>query len=448
MDSSPTWSSAWSRRWAARQPNLCDLLQVRSEARDTLLELLRRTLNGQQFPDLRAEFILSHRQSATILEGTSEAVILFDLTQSMVLKRLFRLVSTDQPYDEAARVLAAAAGLAVANDSPGLCSELLDITVPERGEYLHEEKVLFEHYRVLRRVLQNLLTEWESSLIDGFIFAHEVSHFAFSREDPLMTRLRFGARSAFEYALDQVCYERRPDFEEIAQHGGDLPKEEESLALLRRDLVNRRAHYEATREHLIEEITCDGYALTMLADSHIRAWRPETRNVNAILEGFSRFAQTFFMIATLSDLHQAMMNRAKLSAAAGIDSEKPGNIADMHFRKMALMYLIAELTMTCIPRSEWSSKLFGEMLAQVTQALGAQKRAVDAVVVIPITRVIRARIVEIERGFAIAPPQVTQKPWLGRLDVLLGDHLPAISLHDDGARELIGIRQNSSSVPA
>jgi hypothetical protein len=434
------WSTPWSRRRAAEESDLCDPAQIRGDARAVLLELLGRTLNGPKPDQLRVELIASKRQSARLLSRKDEAAILFDLSQSIVLKRLFHEVYTDQPYDEAARILCAAAGLAVADESPALCSALLSITVPEQSEYLHGHADLLEHYLALKEFLPNLLGTWQSSLIDGYLFAHEVSHHLFQGPSKLMGRLQSGARSAFEFALNQVCYERHPEFEAIAQHGGALPKDPEALERLRCDLATRREHYEANRNHLVEEITCDAYALTMLMASHVQAWRPDTDDQNAILNGFMRLAQTFFLIVALSDLHQAMIQRAKLSLATGIESEKPGDIADMHFRKMALMYVIAEHAMVCIPSSQWSKEMLEHLLAQiVNNIIGVQKQAIDALVVIPTTRVVRATILAFERDIRTAQfPARGEQPWLGRLGVLFGERWPTVTFSDGVLQDLLG----------
>ncbi len=434
------WSTGWSQRTAARYSDLCAPEQIRPEPRNALLSLLSRTLAGPKPDRLRAELIATKQQSASVVTKRDEGVILFDVTQSMVLKRLFQLVASDQPYDAAAKVLGAAAGLAVADQHPALCSALLSLRVPEQSEYVHDEAALRQHYEVLKLVLETLLTDWQSSIIDGFIFAHEISHFMFHEPDKLMLRVQAGARSAFEFALNEVCYERRPDFETIAQHYGAIHIEPAELQRIWVDLANRRMHYEENREHLIEEITCDAYALTLLMSSHARAWRPLEGGSNEKLSGFSRFAQTFFLVACLSDLHQAMIKRALLSATTGIESEKPGHIADMHFRKTALFYTIAERAMTCVPAADRNDQTFPEMLYQVKQVIGLQKQALDALVVIPITRVIKAALVAFEQDRAQQQPVELGECWQGRLGELFGESLPAATFHSAAFHSMLGGR--------
>ncbi|PCK77671.1 hypothetical protein [Rhizobium sophoriradicis] len=438
MVESLSWSTGWSQRTAARYSDLCAPEQIRKEPREALLSLLSRTLAGPKPDQLRAELIATKQQSASVITKRDEGVILFDVAQSMVLKRLFHLVASDQPYDAAAKVLSAAAGLAVADQHPALCSALLSLSVPEQAEYVHDEAALRQHYSVLKPVLEVLLTDWQSSIIDGFIFAHEISHFKLHEPDKLMLRVQAGARSAYEFALNEVCYERRPDFETIARHYGAIHIEPAELERIRADLANRRVHYDESREHLIEEITCDAYALTVLMSSHTRVWWPMEGDSNEKLSGFSRFAQTFFLVACLSDLHQAMIKRAHLSTATGIESEKPGHIADMHFRKIALFYTIAECAMTCVPDTDRNDRTFTEMLYQVKQVIGLQKQALDALVVIPITRVIKAGLIAFEQDAAQQQPVEAGECWQGRLAVLFGESLPKATFQNAALRTMLG----------
>jgi hypothetical protein len=239
--------------------------------------------------------------------------------------------------------------------------------------------------------------------------------------------------------MNQVCYEQQPDFAAIAQHGGALPLDRHAIEQIRRDLAKRRQHYEASRTHLVEEITCEAYALTMLMASHVRAWHPDTEDQDARLDGYLRLAQTFFMIMTLSDLHQAMIGRAKLSVASGVASEKPGDIADMHFRKMASVYVIAEVAMACVSASQWSAAMFEHILAQVVSIIGAQKAAVDALVVIPTTRVVRAQLLAFEQSSRnVHFPSEREEPWRRRLAVMFGEQWPRATFHEDIVRHLVG----------
>jgi hypothetical protein len=156
------------------------------------------------------------------------------------------------------------------------------------------------------------------------------------------------------------------------------------------------------------------------------------------MEGYMRLAQTFFLIVALSDLHQAMIHRAKLSVATGITSEKPGYIADMHFRKMALLFSIADQAMVWNPRSRWSDQMFADLLVHVINVIGAQKQALDALVVIPVTRVIRGQILAFEQGSVVTQRTEKGKPWLGRLGVLFGDELAAATFKEETLPEILG----------
>jgi len=256
--------------------------------------------------------------------------------------------------------------------------------------------------------------------------------------DTLMLPVQAGARSAFEFALNEICYEKRPDFELIAQHHGAIHIEPAELQGTCADLANRRVHYEGSREHLIEEITCDADALTVLMSSHPRAWWSMEGNSNEKLSDFSRFAQIFFLTACLPDLHQAMIKRAHLSVSTGIQSEKPGPIADMHFRKIALLYTIAERAMTCVPDTDRNDQTFTEILYHVKQVMGLQKQAMDALVVIPTTRVIKRELIAFERITSQSQPCEAGDSWQGRLDVLFGESMPAATFCSAAAQKMVG----------
>ncbi len=133
-----------------------------------------------------------------------------------------------------------------------------------------------------------------------------------------------------------------------------------------------------------------------------------------------------------------MIKRAHLSVSTGIQSEKPGHIADMHFRKIALLYTIAERAMTCVPDTDRNDQTFTEILYQVKQVLGLQKQAMDALVVIPITRVIKAELIAFERTTAQSQPCEAVDSWQGRLDVLVGESMPAATFCSAAAHKMVG----------
>jgi len=431
-------STEWSRRRAATNSDLCDPSEIWPGVGDALRTLLIRSLEGRKPAPLSLEPIASKRQSACLLERPDEAVLLFDLSQSLVLHRLFDLVRTDQPYDEMARVLGACAGLAVADESPALCDALLSLTVPQEPEYLHRPEDVARHYQLLCSLLPKFNYRWLRSLVHSFLIAHEVAHFRHKDPAGLPEGSKASAEIAFKFALSQVCYEDRPNFEDLVSHHGALPTGQDDVERIRRDLVNRRRHYEENRDHLIEEIFCDSFALLTVTNLHMSAWRPQEAEGHKLLESYLAFAQAFFLIAILADLHQAMIQRAKLSLSGGVESEKPGDIADMHLRKMALMCAVADQGMSSFPESEWTQEKGEAMLQDVTALLGAQKQALDALVVMPVTRVIRARIIAFEKG-EVADRGSTEGPvWRGRLGTMLGEVPTRATFRESAAAQLVG----------
>ncbi|GJH31010.1 hypothetical protein CBA19CS42_40860 [Caballeronia novacaledonica] len=406
-----------------------------------LRQLLLRNIHGTKPPTLSLEIVASKRQSACLVERSNEAVILLDLAQSMVLKRLFDsvvAVGTDQPYKEAAEIIAAAAGLAIADESPTLFEALLSLKVPYKGHYSHEEPELIVHYGALKAILPTILVDWTSSLVDGYILAHEAAHYMVRRPDPFMSGLKSCANNAFTFALDQVCYDRDPDFEAIATYGGKIRFKPGALDRMRQDLADRRIRFEAIKGAIVEEIVCDAYALVQLANSHASVWHADSDDVNVWLKGYLCIARSYYLIMALADLHHAMIKRVRLSIVSGIEPE-PADVADMHFRKITILYSIADIAWTCLPDSLRQPDAFPGLLHWVAEQVGMQKRAIDALVVMPAARVIYDALREFEAMTTNRDSISDQVPrWRGRLEVLFGRGWPAASFNADTLRSLGG----------
>ena len=248
-----------------------------------------------------------------------------------------------------------------------------------------------------------------------------------------------GANQAFSFAMEQVCYERHPDFEAIASHGGVITFEAGGLDRIRRDLANRRLRYEASKVTIVEEIVCDAYALVLLANSHAPVWHLASDDVAAVLDGFLRIARSYFLIMALADLHHAMIKRVRLSIVSGVEAEKPADFADMHFRKIAMIYSMTEFAMTCLPESMRQPDAFQGLLPWFVEQIGIQKYSIDALVVMPVTRVIFDALRELE-GVTMKQHSIFDRipPWQGRLDVLFGREWPASSFNADTSRGLVG----------
>jgi hypothetical protein len=422
MHSSDGWRTLWSQRAARRRSDLCDIALIRDEPTAVMRQLLQRLLEGPKPDGLALELIASKRQSACLVEGASEAVILFDLAQSMVLKELFRLVRIDRPYDDIAYLVAGCAGLSVADESPKLCAALL--SMPERSEepqYIYDMSTMLEYYAQFRGILPQLLFQWQAPLIDGYILAHEVSHFLLNRPDFIMARMKHEARNAFNFALQQVCYEREPNFDEIAQRGGLLRIDPAQLERLRLDLSNRREYYEAHANEIIEEIACDAHGLLTTASTLHSVWAGGATHPDDIIAAYLQFARTYFLLFALGDFHQAMIQRAKLSVRAGVLTEKPGDIATMHLRKIALIHGMADQVGTFLPEAMRTQAHFERFLQAFAEAIGAFKQMIDALIVSPATLVVRDVILRCERDDTPAAEAPAAPPvWQSHLGRLFG----------------------------
>src|SRR5262249_6396344 len=68
--------------------------------------------------------------------------------------------------------------------------------------------------------------------------------------------------------------------------------------------------------------------------------------------------------------------------------------------------------MSLVPAVDRTNQIFSEILVQVLQQLGAHKQAFGALVVIPVTRVIRAQLLAFEQGGAGGTtPAPDGPPW-------------------------------------
>ncbi len=331
----------------------------------------------------------------------NDPILLFDLAESLILKELLHLVELDRPYDDIASVVAGCAGLYVADDSPELCLALLNMPPPRHeSHYVHDLPTTMAFYAELTATLPELLLSWQDALVDGYILSHEASHLFLKRPTAVFSRLERRAAEAFDFALEQVCYEQQPNFKEIAQNYGQVPLPDDELEHIRRDLINRRQFYMSERARLTEEIACDAHGLLTTGIGLSSVWKTGAVQVEELVEGYTRFAYTYFLLFVVADLHQAMVERARHSITSGVLSEKPGAFAEKHLRKIALLFAMADQALMYLPEPARNQAEFQKLIVWFVEKVGAWKRCIDALVVMPVTRLVVEQIEWFENEMA------------------------------------------------
>jgi hypothetical protein len=339
------WSTDWSRRRARIQSQLVDHSRLKEEFRSRLIPLceeligsFNNELSGASNRTFSIELVATLRQSSFLLSNSSESAVLFDVTQSLILKSLFSALSKEKDYHTVAESLKECCALMVAMWNPNYAR------VIQENRILREKKHLLhspDDYRECSDALSSFRSTWASDeffwFIDVYILAHEIFHYMTIVGYPNAQKLLSEASATFDDTLKEVCYEDRPDFVEHASFYGIYTFDEEAAEALRRDLVNRRRHYENTRAELVEEIAGDAFACWVLM------WARQSITGDQTNSGLSFVTQCCDQVFWMSDLHQAMIRRALLSESAGIGSELPGDIADSHFRRTAIMFSAARL---------------------------------------------------------------------------------------------------------
>lgn len=291
--------------------------------------------------DLYVELVASARQESSIELSSDGGLIMLDLAQSMTLKTLLRMVADGVKYHVMANTIKGCVALFISQKSVSYARAIHEQAIGfDRSDLLHGRFARWRFGRFLRREYHDIFVHPEfERLVDTYLLSHEIGHFKLSQgllTDELPERIA----DIYEYALKVVCYERDPEpiFRAKATYNGTIPMDEAGLEKIRRDLETRRSHYEANRGQVLEEVACDVVAYRRFLEIVLSEIRVENETP------YQRVFQHFYIMLCMIDLHKAMNERVELSFGSSVENpERPGHIADINFRKNALVYAAAAM---------------------------------------------------------------------------------------------------------
>lgn len=394
-------SSEWAQRRAASRSDFVDPARIRREPLDFLLPLVTGILGGRP-SELNIAPVCTTKQTCFMIQGQKESALCFDVTQSLLLKNLFAIVLEGRDYFPFAECLVE--GIAVSGcvrDFPyAKIVQMLSVGTgdhyvhgPERRQRFQEDLLSFRghiDYPVLH-------------LVDVYLIAHELAHFELDRSN-VEPGLHEMADMAFEFALREVCYEDQPNFERIANYNSTPVLTKEALAVIKRDLRNRRSHYLADRDRLTLEIACDSFALSSFV------WIARAISKRSSSTDHCAFVTWFYLIMCISDLHQAMLRRGSLSETLGVLSEKPADVADVHFRKVAILATAARLMHELFPGAEGRTSFAVDVAVQdLASVIEPVRNAFEGLYTMPVTVAIRDTLLEAEKTRMKFGPEVLER---------------------------------------
>jgi len=336
------------------------------------------------------QFISSFDQSSFASTYEGERVIFFDVVQSQLLKNAFKQIVAHDDFLALADTLKKAGCLYILDRDYHFSSVTFRHPVIAFTNYYLIDETKVEQYKPLLGPLKTiaLLPEF-SELLDNFIIGHEMAHLLINNGYfPASNKIFY--MKMFERTLEKCCYENEPNFEKIARYYGELDNVEMNLEDLKNDLIIRRKHYLANQTYLAEEMECDLFSFQYLLDYY---FKKDPKEIDRHLD----FACTFFMIFSVFDLHYAMIRRFDLSERRGIDALKPGGIADMHFRKVALLDgMIAYILKRNSVLEVSGEREFIRIYDDFRQAMFQFKKAIDGLYLMPVTKAIHAILKNVE----------------------------------------------------
>lgn len=282
--------------------------------------------------DFSLEFVKTARQSSFISHRGQETAIFFDICQSLILKTMLSQVLSGESYVKMTYLLRECAALYV---SPYENNFALLI---QRARFSMEPEVFFKESSGMSGTLSSygeaLKDRATFRIIDLMILAHEVFHLLEARKGRIHKEIPVVAEACYDFALTQCCYEREPNFEQIATYNGRVELSNQQLASIKGDLINRRSHYGEQKEKILEEVRCDLFSFSAVI---------EFFTANSRLDFNKQWlrvlcCQLYFIVFCLVDIHFAVTRRAFLSFKFNVFHQRPGSVADIHFRKMAVIY--------------------------------------------------------------------------------------------------------------
>ncbi|NHE55786.1 hypothetical protein [Cyclobacterium plantarum] len=325
------------------------------------------------------ELVATFRQSSFIYHRKNQSAIFFDLGQSFLLKSIFKTIASGAGFSALVEIFKQSACLYIVTQDYNFASLLSKHPlVPFQKYYSCKEDDLAFYGNIMSRYKEVLQSTEFYKIVDNFIIGHEIFHYLSHRKHSVEWFKR-SSDEYFEDALNQCCYEQRGDFAEIASYYGRIKLSKESLEKIRSDLASRRIDYIARKEDLTKEIECDLFAFTYMTRF---ICKDQEKSIDSVLF----FCKLFYILFCIFDLHFAINRRFLLSIRSSISCTKPPDIADINFRKVALVEIIwNHIYNNVLLRNGVNNKEINSLYVKFREDIFNFKAAIDNLYLIPIT---------------------------------------------------------------
>ncbi len=337
---------------------------------------------GQDFKQPHIQLISSFRQSSFISHRRDESAIFFDINQAAIIIKLVEQIASEElSYIDVATTIKNCCSLYIYNKATQFSTLIKNTTLFHQDKYFQIDYFSLErNYSNFRNIKRQLRQENVSFMVMQIILAHECYHYITFRN--LEPSSKEPAKKLFEFALEQVCYENQPNFEDIAKYNGNLPSlSKETLLTIKTDLKNRRSYYECNKTHLIEEIDCDVFALTSILDMKLN---DPTKSYS--FQEILNFGINYYLVYCILDFHIAMNRRALMSVEGSVKGIKPANIADMNLRKAAIIRCTFNFIFYHFFGDDSSTdKKYDQDYSDYTKKIFDVKLGIDFLYIMPIT---------------------------------------------------------------
>jgi len=383
----------WSEKKAKRYSNFYPYLEIENSKFKHLKELMIYRYVGAEFKQASIHLVSSFRQSCFIAHRKKESAIFFDIYQFAILIKLARQLSSEgTSYIELAETIKSCCALHIKKKDPQRSKLIQHTKLSHNDNYFQIDiPSIKNHYYNFNLIKKDLRRENVSFIVEQLLLSHECYHYVIYRN--LEPTSNASALRMFDFSLNQVCYEKESNFEEIAMYNGNLTSLSfEKIEQIRQDLKDRRRYYESNKEHLVEEINCDIYAFSSALDLKLGV------SSNSIdFEELLKFSINYYIIFCLLDLHIAMNKRSMISVYKVIDDKTPANIADMNLRKVAMVRFMFDLIFyKCFGNEKSTEDKYYDDLKTYSERVFDVKMAMDFLYVMPITNLTREYLMSIE----------------------------------------------------
>lgn len=326
--------------------------------------------------------VASKSQNSSIMEIDDEKVITLDVTQSLVLKELVRRMHTTPGPLYVVDLLQVCCAIDISEGDENHSLLLLEPTLDDSSPIWHVD--LPERLNTM-----NLLSDYEPVIsqgfpyetVDIFIALHEFHHLLHNEQQDMTEWARQISKESFEYAKHKILGHKRDDFKSWVIDLVDMS--DDGLEEIKKDLEAREESYALRANEIIEELASDVFAIGLLAQSAV----PNTP------ERLYQLSHIIFLIFSAYDLHQSMIKRARHSIKEGIANFKPAHVADLHLRKIAMVYALARLHYLQVSDKHFDSNVskeeLSEYLSHYEDALYTYNTILINNYVIPVTKGMR-----------------------------------------------------------